>query len=123
MRMFHAACAASHRPALRPTRGSGVGAVVETIGATGGGMTAGAGGGGSGGVPRPPRPSPGAAGAAAGGGVLGAAAGGAAVVDELAHAVTPSAPAANRTATNRPTINWAIGRGADDWDVMYLNLV
>jgi len=57
---------------------------------------------------------------AAAGGVLGVATGGAAFVDELAHAAKP---AANRTATNRPTINWAIGRGADDWDVMYLNLV
>src|SRR4029453_18102311 len=54
IRMFHAAWAASQRPALRPTRGSGVGAVADTMGATGGGMTAGAGGGGGGGVPRPP---------------------------------------------------------------------
>src|SRR5207247_10866407 len=54
--MFHAACAASHRPALRPTRGSGVGAAADTMGATGEGMTAGAGGGGGGGLPRPPRP-------------------------------------------------------------------
>src|SRR5262245_36579891 len=54
MRMFHAACAASQRPGLRPTRGSGDGAVVETIGSTGFGITAGGGGGGGGGVPRPP---------------------------------------------------------------------
>src|SRR5204863_2071007 len=54
IRMFHAAWAASQRPALRPTRGSGTGAVADTMGATGGGMTAGAGGGGGGGVPRPP---------------------------------------------------------------------
>src|SRR5437867_8993283 len=79
--MFHAACAASHRPALRPTRGSGLGAVADTMGATGGGMTAGAGGGGGGGVPRPPRPpadaaSPpaGAAADASPGGVAGGAA-------------------------------------------------
>ena len=32
MRMFHAAWPASQRPALRPTRGSGDGAVAETIG-------------------------------------------------------------------------------------------
>ena len=54
--MFHAACAASQRPAFNPTRGSGAGAVADTMGATGGGITAGGGGGGGGGVPRPPRP-------------------------------------------------------------------
>src|SRR6185369_10291819 len=53
IRMFHAAWAASQRPGLRPTRGSGVGAVAETIGWTGLGITAGGGGGGGGGVPRP----------------------------------------------------------------------
>src|SRR3954452_5581718 len=53
IRMFHAACPASQRPGLRPTRGSGVGAVADTIGATGGGITAGGGGGGGGGMPRP----------------------------------------------------------------------
>src|SRR5437773_6346137 len=66
MRMFQAACAASQRPAFRPTRGSGVGAVAETIGVTGGGITAGAGGGGGGGVPRP---------AGAGGAIVSGAAG------------------------------------------------
>src|SRR3954453_7990366 len=66
MRMFHAACAASQRPAFSPTRGSGVGAVAETIGATGAGITAGGGGGGGGGVPRP----------AAGGAIVSAAAAG-----------------------------------------------
>src|SRR6185503_10561780 len=83
MRMFHAACAASQRPGLSPTRGSGDGGVADTIGSTGFGITAGAGGGGGGGVPRPPRPAAGVsaeggvaaagaeAGAAAGGGVLG----------------------------------------------------
>src|SRR5580765_4360472 len=91
MRIFHAAWAASHRPALRPIRGSGEGVVAETIGVTGFGITAGGGGGGGGGVPRPPRPASaavsatgvaaGGAGAgdgAAAGGVLGgvAAAGG-----------------------------------------------
>jgi len=79
--MFHAACAASQRPAFSPTRGSGVGAVAETMGATGAGITAGGGGGGGGGVPRPSRPpaaSPagGVAGVPLGG--AGAAAGGAA---------------------------------------------
>jgi len=73
MRMFHAACAASQRPALSPTRGSGVGGVADTMGATGGGITAGGGGGGGGGVPRPPRPAAASpAGGAAGGSVAGA---------------------------------------------------
>src|SRR5215467_12676720 len=43
--MFHAARAASQRPAARPMRGSGFGAVIETIGVTGGGITAGGRGG------------------------------------------------------------------------------
>src|SRR5215475_4859719 len=61
MRMFHAACAASQRPGARPTRGSGSGAVIETIGVTGGGITAGGGGGGVGRAPpRAPCASPGA---------------------------------------------------------------
>src|SRR5689334_17143275 len=51
MRMFHAACAASQRPGARPTRGSGVGGVIETIGITGGGIMAGGGGGGVGRAP------------------------------------------------------------------------
>src|SRR5215471_10364985 len=51
MRMFHAACAASQRPGARPTRGSGFGGVIETIGVTGGGITAGGGGGGVGRAP------------------------------------------------------------------------
>src|SRR5438874_12429644 len=73
MRMFHAACAASQRPGFRPTRGSGVGAVAETIGATGGGITAGGGGGGGGGgLPRPA----GAGGAIVSGAAEGAAAAG-----------------------------------------------
>src|SRR5204863_1890276 len=74
MRMFQPACAASQRPALSPTRGSGDGVVAEMIGSTGFGMTAGGGGGGGGGVPRPPL----AAGAAAGGVAAPAAAGAAA---------------------------------------------
>src|SRR5262245_61746841 len=74
IRMFHAACAASQRPALRPTRGSGDGAVADTMGATGGGMTAGAGGGGGGGVPRPPAGPMPPAGAAADGSLGGVAA-------------------------------------------------
>src|SRR5262245_55576815 len=55
MRMFHAACAASQRPGLSPTRGSGDGVVAEMIGSTGFGITAGGGGGGGGGgaAPRP----------------------------------------------------------------------
>src|SRR6185503_7642059 len=78
MRMFHAACAASQRPGLRPTRGSGVGALAETIGVTGGGITAGGGGGGGGGVPRP---------AGAGGAIVsGAAAGAAAAAGATAGA-------------------------------------
>src|SRR5829696_5378004 len=66
-RMFQAAWAASHRPGARPTRGSGAGGVVDTIGVTGAGMIAGGGVGGGGGAarPRPPRP-PVAAGSAAG---------------------------------------------------------
>src|SRR5437867_203352 len=51
MRMFQAACPASQRPGARPTRGSGFGAVVETIGVTGGGITGGGGGGGVGCAP------------------------------------------------------------------------
>jgi hypothetical protein len=78
MRMFHAACAASQRPALSPTRGSGDGAVADTIGATGGGITAGAGGGGGGGVPRP---------AAAGGAIVSGGPAGAAPGDGAAAGV------------------------------------
>src|SRR5438045_6462307 len=73
MRMFHAACAASQRPALSPTRGSGVGVVAETIGSTGFGITAGGGGGGGGGVLRPAGPAlAAAAGISAAAGVAGA---------------------------------------------------
>src|SRR5262249_55839989 len=75
MRMFQAACAASQRPAFSPTRGSGAGAVAETIGATGGGITAGGGGGGGGGVPRP---------AGAGGAIVSGAADGAAAAGGVA---------------------------------------
>src|SRR3954466_4755524 len=53
MRMFQPAWPASQRPGLSPTRGSGDGAVADTIGSTGFGITAGGGGGGGGGVPRP----------------------------------------------------------------------
>src|SRR5262245_13920306 len=61
MRMFHAACAASQRPGARPTRGSGFGGAAETIGVTGGGITAGGGGGGVGRAPpRAPGTSAGA---------------------------------------------------------------
>src|SRR4030095_14864471 len=55
MRMFQAACPASHRPAVRPTRGSGLGGIIETIGVTGGGITAGGGGGGVARAPALPR--------------------------------------------------------------------
>src|SRR5262245_40807467 len=75
MRMFHAACAASQRPAFSPTRGSGDGGVADTVGATGGGITAGGGGGGGGGVPRP---------AGAGGAIVSGAAEGAAAADGAA---------------------------------------
>src|SRR6266478_228459 len=51
MRIFQSACAASQRPGARPTRGSGFGAVIETIGVTGAGITAGGGGGGVGRAP------------------------------------------------------------------------
>src|SRR5438128_931976 len=127
IRMFHAACAASQRPAFRPTRGSGDGAVADTIGSTGFGMTAGGGGGGGGGVPRPPAPPAapaagvsadgvgapaggvavggGVLGAGGGGAVVGAAAGGAAVWPECAHAFVPMAAAANSTAASSPWIN------------------
>ena len=78
-RMFHAAWAASQRPGARPTRGSGLGAVADTIGVTGGGMTAGGGVGGGGGLPRPRPPLPsGAVGVSVDGGA--AAGGGASVV-------------------------------------------
>src|SRR5436190_8753753 len=78
--MFQAAWPASHQPALRPTRGSGDGAVADTIGVTGFGIVFGGSGGGGCGAPRPPRPpaagAP-AAGASAGGcPAAGAAAGG-----------------------------------------------
>src|SRR5581483_8821796 len=101
MRMFQAACPASQRPGFNPTRGSGVGAVSDTIGVTGLGITAGGGGGGGGGVPRP------AGAAALPAGVLAGAAAGRglgvpAVLPELAHALTLKPPAAKSTATNRP---------------------
>src|SRR5438105_4759092 len=80
MRMFHAACAASQRPALSPTRGSGDGVVMEMIGSTGFGMTAGGGGGGGGGVPRPAGAGGAIEAAPAGIGAFGAAAAGAAAV-------------------------------------------
>src|SRR6185436_4256474 len=61
MRMFQAACAAVQRPGARPTRGSGFGGVIETIGVTAGGITAGGGGGGVGRAPpRAPGTSAGA---------------------------------------------------------------
>src|SRR4051812_27226417 len=77
-RMFHAAWPAFHHPPLRPPRGSGLGAVPDTIGSTGFGIVFGGGGDGGGGVPRPPRPAfAGAplAGAAAAGSAAGVAAG------------------------------------------------
>src|SRR5437867_488129 len=80
MRMFHAACAASQRPGRSPTRGSGVGAVADTIGSTGFGITAGGGGGGGGGVPRPAGAGGAIDAAPAGMGAFGAAVAGAAAV-------------------------------------------
>ncbi|PYR42611.1 MAG: hypothetical protein DMF93_05425 [Acidobacteria bacterium] len=109
--------------------------MAETIGVTGGGITAGGGGGGGGGLPRPAGAggaivsgaadgaaaagvaagAPAAGGAAAGGGAgaaAGAALGGAAgaagadaFVLELAHAGTASAAAPTHAATSRPSIN------------------
>src|SRR5499427_6377869 len=70
--MFQAAWPASQRPALRPTRGSGEGAVADTIGVTGAGITAGGGGGGGGALPRP---------AGAGGAIVSGAADGAAAAE------------------------------------------
>src|SRR5215204_2654785 len=69
MFMFQAAWPASHHPALRPTRGSGVGTAADTIGSAGRGIVLGGGGGGGGGAPRPPpaRPPPAAPGAPAAG--------------------------------------------------------
>src|SRR5258708_21992036 len=88
MFIFQAACPASHQPAFRPTRGSGVGAIAEWIVGRGLGIRPGGGGGGGGAAPRPPRPAAsaapgatpagapdGAAGGAARGGAGGAAAG------------------------------------------------
>jgi hypothetical protein len=86
MRMFQAACAASHRPAARPTRGSGLGAVIETIGVTGGGITAGGGGGGVGRAP--PRAPPNSAGAPAGGVCVGVCCGACAKDDAISMAAT-----------------------------------
>jgi hypothetical protein len=67
----------------------------------------------------------GALGAAAdaGGCVLGAAVGGADALEEPAQAPIPRAPAARRTATNRPAITCAVGRAPGDWLVILLNLV
>src|SRR5262245_6370468 len=133
MRMFHAACAASQRPGRSPTRGSGDGAVAETIGSTGFGITAGGGGGGGGGggdVPPPPGGgvAPGAvaaedvpasgvtAGGAAGGvadgslggaaegaGVAGAAAGGAAGGAAGVEAFLPAVVQANHPSASATT--------------------
>src|SRR5580765_4704226 len=80
MRMFHPACSASQRPGFKFGRGSGVGAVPDTTGSTGFGITSGGGGGGGGGVPRP-------AGAGAAAAAIGAGAGaGAAALDAGAAA-------------------------------------
>src|SRR5580765_804978 len=101
MRIFHAAWAASHRPALRPIRGSGEGVVAETIGVTGFGITAGGGGGGGGGVlGGVAAAGGGVAGATAGGGALGAAACGATIGDELAHAGRTTAALTRRRLNN-----------------------
>ena len=89
IRMFHAACAASQRPAESPTRGSGVGMVADTIGLTGAGITAGGGVGGGGGLPRPRPPRPPAASLAAAAGAppdAGADAAGAGAEDDGAAA-------------------------------------
>ena len=100
--MFHAASPASQRPAFRPTRGSGDGAVADTMGATGFGMTDG-GGRGGGGLPRPRlRPARDGASRRGGGRWLPARrrrrrrCGGAAVIDEPPQAAKPAANSAAR---------------------------
>src|SRR5262245_43701016 len=133
MRMFHAACAASQRPAFRPTRGSGVGVVADTIGVTGAGITAGGGGGGGGGgLPRPAGAGGGivsggaagragagcgagggragggaAAGAAAGGGVVGAGAAGGAAAGVVAGGDDLGPELAHAGTPNAPAANSA----------------
>src|SRR6185436_18880653 len=92
-RMFHAACCASQRPALRFGRGSGVGAVADTTGSTGFGITAGGGSGGAGAGAC-------AAGAAAGGGGAGCCA--------RRSAALPTAKVTVRPATSRPRSGNAI---------------
>src|SRR5215203_4115011 len=93
MFMFQAAWPASHHPALRPTRGSGVGTAADTIGSAGRGIVLGGGGGGGAGVAAGCAVGGGVAGAAAAGGCAGAAAGGGEVFEELAHDVAPTASA------------------------------
>src|ERR671936_3060561 len=109
--MFHAACAASHRPGFRPTRGSGLGAVAETIGVTGAGMTAGGGGGGGGGVPRPrpPRPRPSPAGASPDGAAVVVAAG--------AGAGVAAADAVELLVAGAAVVAGGVGAGVDGTDV------
>src|SRR5262245_50536742 len=106
MRMFHAACAASQRPGLSPTRGSGDGAVAETIGSTGFGITAGAGGGGGGGggVPRPAAGAAAGAGAASGGAAAPVGAGGVGVGDGVAEGVGAAGAAAGAAAGGRGVV-------------------
>jgi len=98
--MFQAAWAASQRPALSPTRGSGVGALAETIGATGDGITAGGGGGGGGGLPRP---------AGAGGAIVSGAADGAAA----AAGAAAGGDAADVGASAGGGVGAGAGAGAD----------
>src|SRR4029453_15305743 len=92
MRMFHAACSASQRPGLRFGRGSGVGAVADTTGVTGFGISAGGGGGGGGGV---------------GAGAAGGAAGVAGTCCALTRAETQIPTATARPAASRPLIGSA----------------
>src|SRR5439155_17860524 len=115
MRMFQAACAASQRPGRRPTRGSGVGAVAETIGVTGGGITAGGGGGGGGGLPRP---------AGAGGAIVSGAADGAAAAGAAAGAPAAGGAAAGGGAGAGAAAGAALGgaAGAAGADAFVLEL-
>src|SRR5438874_5452542 len=85
---FHAAWPASHGPALRPTRGSGDGLVIETMAFAGGGITT---GGAGGGVPRPRAPAAAPAGAAPAAAFPGAVAAGAGVLADVAAGVLGAA--------------------------------
>ena len=147
MRMFHAASPASHQPALRPTRGSGVGAVAGTMGAAGAGISDGGAVAVAAAERRGLRRPPGAVGSvgrlAAGrsaalqsstrirgrgrrrrstlalvaGGALGVALGGADAEEELAHAAGRGAKR-EHAGQEGAAINCVVGRTPDDWAVI-----